>query len=68
MVLMCSSTSVLGGFCVVMSGLLLLPYSHKNTFLANGRAKHSRLLCEMQTENTKYKYMFSFLASYTLKL
>jgi hypothetical protein len=44
--------NVVGVFCVAASGLLL-PCSYENTFLANGEAKHPRLLSEVETHNAK---------------
>jgi hypothetical protein len=64
---MCSSINVVGVACVVVTGLLLLPHIHENMFLANRREKHPRLLREVQTHHAKLRYMFSFLASFTLK-
>jgi hypothetical protein len=44
---LCGSINVVSVMCVVVSGLLLLPHSHENTFLANGRTKHP-ILSEVQ--------------------
>jgi hypothetical protein len=46
---MSSSINMVDVVCVVVSAFLLLPYRHENILLANGRAKHLRLLSEVQT-------------------
>jgi uncharacterized FAD-dependent dehydrogenase len=50
------SMNVVSVFCVVASGLLL-PHSYENSFLANGRSKHPRLLSEVHTHHAIEVYV-----------